>query len=184
MRRFVVFFYVFFFLMIRRPPRSTLLPYTTLFRSGPCRPRPPTHQRHAGAATTHRSAVRPRAPRRGGSSTRAPPALGRIRCLRWRSLRATTCPVVATPAKTHAAGHVGVEAVLRPTAWAPAGVARVATSDRIDAALKLSAGAIEAAHTRGTARARTARARTGETARACAASSRATAGIIAARRRH
>src|SRR6266511_6331137 len=27
----------FFFLMIRRPPRSTLFPYTTLFRS--CRPR-------------------------------------------------------------------------------------------------------------------------------------------------
>src|ERR1017187_10867271 len=25
---------VFFFLMIRRPPRSTLFPYTTLFRSG------------------------------------------------------------------------------------------------------------------------------------------------------
>src|SRR5262249_61730105 len=25
--------YLFFFLMIRRPPRSTLLPYTTLFRS-------------------------------------------------------------------------------------------------------------------------------------------------------
>src|SRR2546428_9469349 len=29
----------FFFLMIRRPPRSTLFPYTTLFRSG---------QRHVG----------------------------------------------------------------------------------------------------------------------------------------
>src|SRR5438874_5151575 len=29
---FVIFFY-FFFLMIRRPPRSTLFPYTTLFRS-------------------------------------------------------------------------------------------------------------------------------------------------------
>src|SRR6185437_17133331 len=29
--RFVFFF--FFFLMIRRPPRSTLFPYTTLFRS-------------------------------------------------------------------------------------------------------------------------------------------------------
>src|SRR5574340_802356 len=29
---FVIFF--FFFLMIRRPPRSTLCPYTTLFRSG------------------------------------------------------------------------------------------------------------------------------------------------------
>src|SRR2546422_7651201 len=29
---FLLFF--FFFLMIRRPPRSTLFPYTTLFRSG------------------------------------------------------------------------------------------------------------------------------------------------------
>src|SRR5256885_16928656 len=27
--------YIFFFLMIRRPPRSTLFPYTTLFRSNP-----------------------------------------------------------------------------------------------------------------------------------------------------
>src|SRR6266487_4913344 len=44
-------FFVFFFLMIRRPPRSTLFPYTTLFRSrdlgsgGPgwpeCAPPPP-----------------------------------------------------------------------------------------------------------------------------------------------
>src|SRR5574337_1945026 len=33
-----VFF--FFFLMIRRPPRSTLFPYTTLFRSGPSAPSP------------------------------------------------------------------------------------------------------------------------------------------------
>src|SRR5437870_10055893 len=29
------FFFFFFFLMIRRPPRSTLFPYTTLFRSCP-----------------------------------------------------------------------------------------------------------------------------------------------------
>src|SRR5437879_11384954 len=28
-----IFFPLFFFLMIRRPPRSTLFPYTTLFRS-------------------------------------------------------------------------------------------------------------------------------------------------------
>src|SRR5256886_10747920 len=28
---------LFFFLMIRRPPRSTLFPYTTLFRSQTCR---------------------------------------------------------------------------------------------------------------------------------------------------
>src|SRR3970282_1723297 len=31
-------FLFFFFLMIRRPPRSTLFPYTTLFRSLPRRP--------------------------------------------------------------------------------------------------------------------------------------------------
>src|SRR5258706_13691833 len=29
-----MFYVFFFFLMIRRPPRSTLFPYTTLFRSG------------------------------------------------------------------------------------------------------------------------------------------------------
>src|SRR6267378_6400160 len=29
----LIFKYFFFFLMIRRPPRSTLFPYTTLFRS-------------------------------------------------------------------------------------------------------------------------------------------------------
>src|SRR5476649_3029906 len=33
-----ILFFFFFFLMIRRPPRSTLFPYTTLFRS-------PVHQR-------------------------------------------------------------------------------------------------------------------------------------------
>src|SRR5215510_15520211 len=39
------FFLFFFFLMIRRPPRSTLFPYTTLFRS-PGRPR---HRRRDGS---------------------------------------------------------------------------------------------------------------------------------------
>ena len=29
----MLYYYVFFFLMVRRPPRSTLFPYTTLFRS-------------------------------------------------------------------------------------------------------------------------------------------------------
>src|SRR5215510_16107294 len=37
------FCFVFFFLMIRRPPRSTLFPYTTLFRS---RARPPGFRQH------------------------------------------------------------------------------------------------------------------------------------------
>src|SRR5215203_7212921 len=32
---FFFLFLFFFFLMIRRPPRSTLFPYTTLFRSSP-----------------------------------------------------------------------------------------------------------------------------------------------------
>src|SRR5256885_8455935 len=34
MKTSTVTFDLFFFLMIRRPPRSTLFPYTTLFRSG------------------------------------------------------------------------------------------------------------------------------------------------------
>src|SRR3989449_8630483 len=33
MRLLSLWFFFFFFLMIRRPPRSTLFPYTTLFRS-------------------------------------------------------------------------------------------------------------------------------------------------------
>src|SRR5947209_11123265 len=56
------FFFFFFFLMIRRPPRSTLFPYTTLFRSrtwpqahacwpdwrssGPCRRRRSRSEEH------------------------------------------------------------------------------------------------------------------------------------------
>src|SRR5215204_6728971 len=36
---FFLYLFFFFFLMIRRPPRSTLFPYTTLFRSGGDRPR-------------------------------------------------------------------------------------------------------------------------------------------------
>src|SRR2546430_6592918 len=46
--------YFFFFLMIRRPPRSTLFPYTTLFRS---KIRLRIHRRRS------RNGPRPRAPR-------------------------------------------------------------------------------------------------------------------------
>src|SRR2546425_8800947 len=35
--------------MIRRPPRSTLFPYTTLFRSPDVRPQPPVRRRRFGA---------------------------------------------------------------------------------------------------------------------------------------
>src|SRR5690242_21518554 len=42
---FLFFFFFFFFLMIRRPPRSTLFPYTTLFRSPAPRPAPSAPRR-------------------------------------------------------------------------------------------------------------------------------------------
>src|SRR5260370_18519851 len=40
--------YFFFFLMIRRPPRSTLFPYTTLFRSRIAAPASEIHPQFAG----------------------------------------------------------------------------------------------------------------------------------------
>src|SRR2546430_13270486 len=61
---------IIFFLMIRRPPRSTLFPYTTLFRSPrPCptrsgglRPRggPEHHLHHGGGASGGLRAIRGR----------------------------------------------------------------------------------------------------------------------------
>src|SRR3712207_6996920 len=65
-----------FFLMIRRPPRSTLFPYTTLFRSpDPARPSwlarvprsssTPSRNRHGEQA--HRASDHPRAPHRDGA---------------------------------------------------------------------------------------------------------------------
>src|SRR2546430_5033011 len=59
----------FFFLMIRRPPRSTLFPYTTLFRSPPV---PPVRGARRGAPApvqSHDSPGRSRAP----DSRRRPP---------------------------------------------------------------------------------------------------------------
>src|SRR5690349_22420112 len=49
----IFFSFFFFFLMIRRPPRSTLFPYTTLFRSAielasSAAPRAPGARGHAG----------------------------------------------------------------------------------------------------------------------------------------
>src|SRR5216684_7433568 len=62
MHVFTFLFLVFFFLMIRRPPRSTLFPYTTLFRS-PASARP----RRTSSARSRRGAgpapSRPRRPR-------------------------------------------------------------------------------------------------------------------------
>src|SRR2546422_10664917 len=72
---------VFFFLMIRRPPRSTLFPYTTLFRSEPV------------ANAEHRPA-RPRVAGDGGHDRREP---------RDRA-RAKVVPVAEAAGEDH---HVG-----------------------------------------------------------------------------
>src|SRR2546422_8273119 len=54
---------LFFFLMIRRPPRSTLFPYTTLFRSRRSRGYSPSVQVQpcVGARDTHRGVLLSRA---------------------------------------------------------------------------------------------------------------------------
>ena len=49
----------FFFLMIRLPPRSTLFPYTTLFRSGARHDRPRVRRLRARCAVGARSGHRP-----------------------------------------------------------------------------------------------------------------------------
>src|SRR3712207_9003322 len=66
----VVFF---FFLMIRRPPRSTLFPYTTLFRSRRCevgsgRTRRRSRRRHRGPGPWNQRLLAIRRTRRGGRS--------------------------------------------------------------------------------------------------------------------
>src|SRR6266540_5873441 len=65
---FFCFFFIFFFLMIRRPPRSTLFPYTTLFRSRRCgrpapqrplagRPVPARSEEHTSELQSHHDLV-------------------------------------------------------------------------------------------------------------------------------
>src|SRR3712207_7791802 len=67
---------MFFFLMIRRPPRSTLFPYTTLFRSPrkpPCTKdqREPTFRAHAHSVTAAGMYCHPK--RLGTVRRRTPP---------------------------------------------------------------------------------------------------------------
>src|SRR6266446_7736027 len=53
----ISFFFFFFFLMIRRPPRSTLFPYTTLFRSRYAEASPPSPRRGRGQESNSESAA-------------------------------------------------------------------------------------------------------------------------------
>src|SRR6266496_4116898 len=72
--------FLFFFLMIRRPPRSTLFPYTTLFRSPPGG----SHRRRSGCHPVR--GTRRRGPRQGAGAARLDG--GVRRCLRHRRCRA------------------------------------------------------------------------------------------------
>src|SRR2546430_10453150 len=62
--------YVFFFLMIRRPPRSTLFPYTTLFRSQRAREHLIAHFGFAVRRTIHLIFARDAQRERDRKSTR------------------------------------------------------------------------------------------------------------------
>src|SRR6266702_7568389 len=76
---FSFFFFFFFFLMIRRPPRSTLFPYTTLFRSRCRRRRCPSRSRPcmAAARSAHR---RPRRAPRSEEHTSELQSRGHLVC--------------------------------------------------------------------------------------------------------
>src|SRR2546425_8700849 len=78
---------IFFFLMIRRPPRSTLFPYTTLFRSAPQRAPPraaaqpaPEHRRGRVRARHHAQAARAVVGRRSEEHTSELQSLAYLVC--------------------------------------------------------------------------------------------------------
>src|SRR2546427_2197952 len=100
-------FFFFFFLMIRRPPRSTLFPYTTLFRSAhvhTARAMPGTDSGGAGHRTGFRSRARPR--RRAALAVgRRVPAAARVLAARRPGPRAD--------AGRHRARRIGARAVGR-----------------------------------------------------------------------
>src|SRR6266540_6579783 len=103
----------FFFLMIRRPPRSTLFPYTTLFRSlAPVRrvrarrvPRGRADERY-GARRAHRTRARGAPPDRARLPVQGdrgqPPHLGQDR-REPRVERAAQAPALEPP-RAHALG--------------------------------------------------------------------------------
>src|SRR6266545_6335367 len=74
-KRALISLFFFFFLMIRRPPRSTLFPYTTLFRS-PARPDSRSRRHVVSARALHPQRVRGRR-----EVSRAPVGRPRGRCL-------------------------------------------------------------------------------------------------------
>src|SRR3989442_3657958 len=103
---------IFFFLMIRRPPRSTLFPYTTLFRSGSDFPpavsaRTPRQfrSRETRAADSglglvpdaSRGTVHPPGRSRGGADSSVVSAWARARWAQTPSAQATRPGIVKAP---------------------------------------------------------------------------------------
>src|SRR6266513_4105838 len=94
--------FVFFFLMIRRPPRSTLFPYTTLFRSR-CR----SGCRLLGRGDPDRATPRHADPRPAGPAARLARARDRasVRRRAVRRLAAAPRPIIKPKIKTAALKH-------------------------------------------------------------------------------
>src|SRR6266516_4917475 len=82
------FFFSVFFLMIRRPPRSTLFPYTTLFR--PRRTTIVCAPHSAGRAQSRRCCARDRKSTRLNSSHRT--ISYAVFCLKNKKQQAFLCP--------------------------------------------------------------------------------------------
>src|SRR2546426_6675564 len=87
---------LFFFLMIRRPPRSTLFPYTTLFRSRLERQDGSAASRSDGGSDRRRfsRAAAPRAPAARPRLERAAPLHGRTRSEEHTSELQSPCNLV------------------------------------------------------------------------------------------
>src|SRR5467141_2973368 len=123
------FFFFFFFLMIRRPPRSTLFPYTTLFRSDRAprsraeRDDQPRIGQGRGAGEGHF-----RTPRsRGRRHRRAAPSHHGLRRIADRAVGPCAFSTASRSRRSCASGrasgapHLRLEASLRDSRWSPSG---------------------------------------------------------------
>src|SRR6266581_6966750 len=99
----VVLFHFFFFLMIRRPPRSTLFPYTTLFRSRRRR-RDRRTRAHTARPRGESPAPLPHRRSRDRKSTRLnsshPSISYAVFCLKKKNTQLVSLPYLITKTKT------------------------------------------------------------------------------------
>src|SRR5690348_18190341 len=89
--RLLIAFFVFFFLMIRRPPRSTLFPYTTLFRSVVERRAPPVRDLGGLSSGSRRAAAPPRGDRKSTRLNSSHPSISyAVFCLKKKKNKSYT----------------------------------------------------------------------------------------------